>query len=190
MKEVWRYIKGYEGLYQVSSIGNVRSLERETRQGKGYYKREGKVLKPSIGKDGYLRVHLSKDGKKSTVDVHRLVAIAFIPNEEGLPCVNHKDENKTNNVIENLEWCSYSYNNRYGNGNTQRTNSKKETWKYKLMGAIEAYDKDGNFIALYRNLETASKILDIPKYRIKDCLEGKNKSVKGIVWKYFTNFAA
>lgn len=108
MQEIWKYIDGYDGKYQVSNLGRIRSLHRNTTLIKALSK----------DSDGYLVVTLSnaKIGKKSkTHKVHRLVAQAFIPNPDQLPEINHKDENKKNNVIDNLEWCTTQYNLTYGN---------------------------------------------------------------------------
>ena len=101
MKEIWKDIEGYEGLYQVSDLGNVKSLKTNKNL---YYSNS----------NGYYRVGLFKD-KRTMRAIHRLVAEAFIPNPNNYPCVNHKDCNKHNNCIENLEWCDYKYNNYYGN---------------------------------------------------------------------------
>lgn len=107
-KQYWKDIEGYEGLYQVSNTGKVRSLN---------YRRTGetKVLKPSTSKLGYKSVNLCKDGKNKGYLVHRLVALAFIPNPNNYPVVNHKDENPSNNTVWNLEWCTQEYNINYGN---------------------------------------------------------------------------
>ena len=102
--ETWKDIAGYEGLYQVSDFGEVRSL----KYGKT------RVLKTGKHRNGYLLVNLWKEGKRKHHYIHRLVAQAFIQNPNNLPCINHKDEDKTSNVVTNLEWCSYSYNNCYG----------------------------------------------------------------------------
>lgn len=109
--EIWKPIKDYEGLYQVSNLGRVKSLERIDSLG---HKRKEKIFKPRKDKYGYLRVSLWKDGKGKMVSIHRLVAIHFIPNPDNLPEVNHKDENKENNTLSNLEWCDRKYNNNYG----------------------------------------------------------------------------
>ena len=102
MKEIWKDIKGYEGLYQVSNLGNVRSMDRITRDGR---KIKGKNIKPHTnGNSRYLRVALCNNGKIKYENIHRLVAKAFIPNPENKPEVNHKDENPSNNFIDNLEW--------------------------------------------------------------------------------------
>lgn len=100
--EQWKPIEGFEDLYAVSSLGRVKNLVRE------------KFLKSANDKDGYLRVCLCRDGKRKMFLVHRLVSIAFLPNPEGLPEVNHKDEDKTNNCVNNLEWASRWYNMNYG----------------------------------------------------------------------------
>ena len=107
MQEIWRDNKDYEGLYQVSNLRRVKSLN---------YNRTGKerAIKKKKNKGGYLWVWLHKDGEKKHCLVHRLVVQAFIPNPDGLPQVNHIDEDKTNNCIENLEWCSQKYNNLFG----------------------------------------------------------------------------
>lgn len=116
--EVWKDIQGYEGLYQVSNLGRVRSLERITKRFNGFkiceYKDGNKILKLSKNNKGYLTIGLCKDGKEKKCKVHRLVAQAFIPNLYGLPQINHKDENKENNIVSNLEWCNNKYNSSYG----------------------------------------------------------------------------
>lgn len=107
-KQCWKEIPGYEGLYQVSNTGRVRSLNYN---GTG----KTKVLKQTTNKDRYKKVTLFKKGKCKTWRVHRLVALAFIPNPNNYPIINHKDENPSNNYYKNLEWCTYSYNTNYGN---------------------------------------------------------------------------
>ena len=115
MNEEWRPIEGYEGLYEVSNLGRVRSVDRYVKsKGESYWLRKGKMLSPAKDKNGYLKVNLSCNGKNNIIRVHRLVAEAFIPAIEGLSEVNHKDEDKTNNRVENLEWCDRKYNNNYG----------------------------------------------------------------------------
>lgn len=123
MKEIWKDIEGYEGKYQVSNLGRIKSLERKNSRGNQI--RE-KILKLIYDKDGYLLVNLYKNSKKKTYKVHRLVALAHIPNPNNYPQVNHKDENPSNNHISNLEWCTNKYNCNYG--------TKKERLSKKLKG--------------------------------------------------------
>ena len=111
MIEEWRKIVGYEGLYEVSSLGRVRSLDRYDERN---CFREGRILKLYTSRVGYLRVQLSLNSKKKMYLVHRLVAEAFIPNPDNLPEVNHLDEDKTNNRVENLEFCDRKYNINFG----------------------------------------------------------------------------
>lgn len=102
MMEEWRAVPGYEGLYEVSNMGNVRNVRRNT------------LLRLPKTNNGYIRIVLSKNGIKTGFQVHRIVAQAFLPNPDNLPQVNHKDEVKSNNCVDNLEWCSAKYNSNYG----------------------------------------------------------------------------
>ena len=102
--EKWKPVEGFEGLYEVSSLGRVKSF---------WFGKE-RIMKPQKDKDGYLFVYLCRDGKRKFFRIHRLVAAAFLPNPEGFEQVNHKDEVKSNNCVENLEWCSAKYNMNYG----------------------------------------------------------------------------
>lgn len=115
MNEEWRPIEGYEGLYEVSNTGQVRSLDMYVKSRYGNYRlHKGKVLSPAKDTNGYLTVLLSCNGKHKSIRVHRLVAQTFILNPDNLSEVNHKDEDKTNNSVENLEWCDRKYNINYG----------------------------------------------------------------------------
>ena len=111
MKEIWKDIPGYEGMYQVSNLGRVKSLGRASEIGRNL---KTKILKQTAEDKGYMKVGLRKNNKIRTVRVHRLVAEAFVGNPQGLPEVNHKDENKANNTYTNLEWCTTKYNCGYG----------------------------------------------------------------------------
>ena len=108
--EIWRPIEGYEGSYEVSNLGRVRSLDRIDTRG---WRHKGRICKQTKNKRGYLLVSLWWGNRGKNVLVHRLVASAFIPNPDGFPCVNHKDECPQNNRVENLEWCTLEYNIRY-----------------------------------------------------------------------------
>lgn len=124
--EVWKDIAGYEGLYQVSNKGNIYSVEREDSRGN---KCGGRTLKTTHNSKGYLKLDLSKNGIKKTRTVHRLVAQAFIPNQNNYLEINHKDENKTNNNVENLEWCTSKYNNNHGTAIKRRVQSNSKRIK-------------------------------------------------------------
>lgn len=100
-KIIWKDIKGYEGLYQVSNTGKIRNTKTKY------------ILKPVTQSNGYMKVCLTKNRVQKNKTIHRLVAETFIPNTNNLPCINHKDENKTNNNANNLEWCTQEYNTKY-----------------------------------------------------------------------------
>ena len=115
MQEIWKDVKGFEGFYQVSNLGRVRSLDRiAVSENRSTQKIKGAIKKVKVGKNGYYMVMFYKDSKYKCAYVHRLVAQAFIPNPDNLPQVNHKDEIRTNNCVDNLEWCDSKYNNNYG----------------------------------------------------------------------------
>ena len=115
MQEIWKDVKGFEGFYQVSNLGRVRSLDRiVVSENRSTQKIKGAIKKVKVGKNGYYMVMFYKDSKYKCAYVHRLVAQAFIPNPDNLPQVNHKDEIRTNNCVDNLEWCDSKYNNNYG----------------------------------------------------------------------------
>lgn len=129
---IWKQINGYEGLYEISNNGKVKSLSRYAKcvsHNKPITRLTSEhLLTPTIslrGKQGYPCVTLSKNGVYKRFLIHRLVAQAFIPNPNNLPCVNHKDENPLNNNVENLEWCTYAYNNCYGTRNKRISEAKK-----------------------------------------------------------------
>ena len=117
MMEEWKEIPGYEGLYEVSNKGNVRNVRRN------------KLLRLQKTNNGYIRVVLSKNRIKTGFQVHRLVALTFLPNPDNLPQVNHKDEDKTNNSVENLEWCNHNYNNTYGTRIERQSKSLTKNWR-------------------------------------------------------------
>lgn len=118
MTEIWKNIEGYEGKYQVSNLGQVKSMIGQE-----------KVLHPKKHRNGHLQIGLHKDKKRKTMYIHRLVAQAFIPNPDNLPCVNHKDENPSNNNVDNLEWCTQKYNCNYGTRVDRIMETKKQQYK-------------------------------------------------------------
>ena len=121
--EVWKEITGYEGLYMISDKGNVHSVERRDSMGR---KCGGRTLTPSYDKDGYLKVVLCKNGMMYHKRLHRLVAETFIPNPNNFPQVNHIDEVKDNNNVNNLEWCTSKYNNNHGTRNERRVQAQSK----------------------------------------------------------------
>lgn len=156
MGKVWKDIAGYEGYYQVSNLGRVKSL-----QTKAYshikkcaipVKRE-KILKPYPNTDKYLIVNLNKDGHRNCQKVHRLVAKAFIPNENNYPQVNHKDENKQNNCVENLEWCTNQYNFTYG--------TAKERMAKKRCKQVLQLSQTDEIIKKWNSVKEAAKDLKV-----------------------------
>ena len=129
--EKWKDINGFEDSYQISSFGRVRTKDRHLRASYGSSQfRKGKVLKGVKMPNGYLVVGLWKDNKSRNRYIHRLVAEHFLPNENNYPCVNHKDENRKNNNVSNLEWCTHEYNNNYGT----RKEKASKTMKGKFKG--------------------------------------------------------
>ena len=126
MPEIWKPVNGYEGIYEVSNLGRVKSLNVRTLSSSGkYYTRKERMLKIATRKDRYQYVILCNCGLTKMYTIHRLVAQAFIPNPDNLPCVNHKDENPSNNCVDNLEWCDQKYNSNYGNCKKKRSKKSK-----------------------------------------------------------------
>lgn len=167
MSEKWADIKGFEGLYQVSNLGRVKSLPRQ-----GTYATPH-ILVPSKDKNGYLHVGLLKNSIRKTKRVHRLVAEAFIDNPDKLPEINHKDENKQNNQVSNLEWCTRKYNVNYG--------SRTE----KTQKAVMQFNKAGVLVATYKGLNEIKRALKIKNVsNISNVCKGKRKSAYGYVWKF------
>lgn len=151
-EEIWRDIEGYEGLYQVSNLGRVKSLERIDEMGR---LRLGRILSPVIDRYGYLRVNLYKEGKRKTFQVHRLVGQAFIPNPEGLPQINHKDEDPSNDRADNLEWCSRSYNINYGTRNERQVQTRIRNGNAdpEMCGILNRDEKEYYRLYYQKNIE-------------------------------------
>lgn len=126
MEEIWRDIPDFKGYYQASNLGRIRSVTRKARVKilhNDFRTIKERIISPATTKDGYLKVSLSKNHKRYYFKVHRLIAITFIPNPNNYPVINHKDENKQNNCVDNLEWCSIKYNCNYGSRNKKISNT-------------------------------------------------------------------
>lgn len=175
INEIWRPIKGYEGLYEVSNLGRIKSLKRLVKKWDGYRTVPEKILTPRTNNRGYLRITLCKDGITKTFSPHRLVAEAFIPNPDNLPCVNHKDENPLNNVVSNLEWCTYSYNNSYGNRNNRIALSKSKP--------VLQYTLDGEFVREWVSTMECGRN-GFQQSSVASCCRGERNKHKDYIWKY------
>lgn len=171
MQEEWRAIKGWEDYYEVSNMGRVRSVGRVVKRGNDAYSVKSRIIK--IGMKN--TICLCKDGKPEYHLIHRLVAEAFIPNPENLPIINHKDENPLNNRADNLEWCTYSYNNSY---NDLRIRAAE-----KFRKPVLQYSKDGKFIREWSHAREAADTLGLSKRAIYECCAGRSKSSGGYIWK-------
>jgi hypothetical protein len=167
MEEIWKDIKGYEGLYQASNLGNIRSLKRFTTN--------GKVLKGVPDKDNYLKVTLSKNSIRKNHCIHRLIARTFLNNPNNLSIVNHKDENKQNNKVSNLEFCTVKYNNTYN-----EIHKRKGIKKRKKVIQI----KNNNIVQIWDSATIASQELKISRGNIVSVLTGKRNMAGGFSWKY------
>lgn len=172
MGEIWKDIPEFLGVYQVSNLGRVRSLDRINAQGRFAV---GKVLKSRIGKQGYPYVILKFGQKQRTLKVHRLVAKAFIENPYNFPMINHKDEDKTNNIVSNLEWCDAKYNVNYGGGIERAASKTREP--------VAQMDIDGRIIAIYPGFNVAQQKTGVSESKISMCCSGKRKSAGGFKWK-------
>lgn len=187
MEEVWKDIKGFEGRYQVSNLGRVRSLD--------WPRHRGRILKLMIGSRwGYYVAHLSHvDGYAKTCSVHRLVAMAFIPNPDNLPEINHKDENKLNNVVyfnpdgsidtehTNLEWCTGLYNLRYGT----RVERMQKLVNEPRMRPVNQYDFEGNLLKTYESLSEASRAIGVSTRTMSSiCGKSGAHSTHGFIFRY------
>lgn len=168
--EKWKKVKGYES-YEISTYGNIKSLKNNNI----------KILKPSKSNSGYLQIVLCKDGKTKNHFIHRLVAENFIENKNNYSEINHKDENKLNNHIDNLEWCTRLYNMNYGNVKSKISNSRK----IKVVKMM----KDGSVIKIYESIKAAAKENKVKETNIVKCCKNIKgyKMCGGYKWRYVVN---
>lgn len=175
MNEIWKDIVGYEGLYQISNLGNVKSLD---------YRRTGKerILKPVTDSVGYLHVVLCKNRKLKTFNIHRLVANAFLENPDHKSDVNHKDEDKTNNCVDNLEWMTRKENINYGTHNERVSRS---IINHKAISKLVLqFTKNGEFVKEWPSMHQIERELGFYNCNISQCCNGKRKTAHGYVWKF------
>ena len=177
--EIWKDIKDYEGLYQISNLGNIKSVTRKVKNKKyGTMIAKEKILKQNMSKAGYFTIGLCKNGKTKTTSVHRLVASTFILNPKNKPCINHLDNNPSNNNVKNLEWC------------TQKENIQHACKSGNMNGVpkkINQYDLEENFIKTWKSMQEASRNLKIPASNICYCCKGYSKysHAGGFIWRYY-----
>ena len=172
--EQWRMIPDYEGLYMVSNLGRVKSLNYN---GTG----QERIMKPTVYSGGYFRVKLWKNKIPKLYLVHRLVAQTFIQNPDNLPEINHKDENPANNRVENLEWCDRKYNINYGTRTEKyiRTNTNGKKSKQVVQNSL-----DGEAIKVWPSTSEIQRQLGFRSGNISNCCKGRQKTAYGFVWKY------
>ena len=173
--EIWKPKKDYEGLYEVSNLGRVKSLGN----GNSNNSKE-RILKPGKVRGGYLQIGLSKNREIKHFFIHRLVAEAFLPNPDNLPFINHKDEDKTNNSVENLEWCTREYNNNYG---TRTERASKTNINGKSSKQVLQFTLLGEFIREWPSTMECGRN-GFSQGHVAECCRGERKTHKGYIWKY------
>ena len=182
--EVWKDIEGYEGKYQISWYGRVKSLERMRSNGRGVCKVAERILKLTCLKthSGYWYVTLiTKKVKHKKHNIHRLVAEHFVPNPQKFSCVNHKDENTKNNIFLNLEWCTYAYNNEYG---TARQRAQETRLRKGISKTVGKFDSSGVLECVFQSLGNAAKTIGIDKSILSDYCRKNKKYKDGYLYRY------
>ena len=184
---VRKAVKGYEGYYEVDQFGRVFGLDRTITvvDGERTYEKPiaGRQLKQSMHDKGYKAVSLTKDGQTKQMFVHRIVAETFLPNPENLPMVNHKDEDKTNNFLENLEWCTAAYNRTYGNAIERHAKKLRGRESEKRVAVIQR-SLDGEFMNWHSSIKEAAKSVNGATSAISAVCKGRRKTAYGYRWEY------
>jgi alpha-N-acetylglucosamine transferase len=189
MKEIWKDIPDYEGLYQISNLGRVKSLDRITRNGNGNFTKKGRILKNIINNKGYYYVHLKKEGSNKKIYVHRLVAQAFIPNKNNKEEVNHIDCNPANNKVDNLEWVTHKENMGYMAklGHSNKTGKWLEKIRCNnIMNGKKVLQIDCNTKKIIKTFKTIQSVKEdgfLPS-SVCHCCKGIRKKHKGYIWRY------
>lgn len=182
MIEIWKDIPNYEGLYQVSNLGNVKSLDHYSSNGFTDILYKGRLLKQQKDKYGYLSVVLYKNGKYKRCKVHRLVALAFIENLYDMTEINHIDGNKKNNNVSNLEYSTRSLNNKHAYSIGLK--SPKLGTDNNLSKGIEQLDLNYRLIATWSSARDIARVLNIDDSSVIKCCKGKRKTTGGYLWRY------
>lgn len=186
MEEVWKPIPNFPK-YEVSNLGQVASLDYN-----GTGRRQ--IMKQKTTWQGYKDIKLFDKGKRHYFHVHQLVALTFIPNPNNLPCINHKDENKANNRVDNLEWCTYDYNNTYNDlakrrGLKMRGRERSQEHRVKLRisrnkgYSLRQYTMEGELIGEYYSTLHAQEVTGIRFSTIWACYKGRLKHAGGFIWR-------
>ena len=193
--EVWKDIPNYEGLYQVSNLGRVKSLGREKEFGIGRYKREPKILTPIKDGRGYYIVNLRKNNRPKVMLIHRLVAQVFIPNPNKFRCIDHINTIKSDNRAENLRWCTHSMNmrnpitkNRLDNLRQTYCNEpwyvEKQRRAQQTNKSVAKLDVDGNVLEIYYSISEAARQNNTSVQAVSRCCNGTVKTSNGYIWKF------
>lgn len=183
MTETWKDIEDYCGCYQVSNLGRIKSLDRLIWNGVKYIQILGRIKKTKTDVKGYEVVVLSKNGREKVVKVHRLVATAFIPNDMKLPQVNHRDGNKRNNCVDNLEWCT----NKENSDHAIRTGlANYETWMKSRQKKVAMLGSQGEVLQVFDSITDAAKSVGVNRGtgHISDVCNNKRMSAHGHKWSY------
>lgn len=187
MEEIWKDIEGYEGIYRVSTLGRIRSLDRTVeckyKNGLVYYKNlKGRIIKPAKGTSGYLGVGLARGGKVKSKMVHRFVAKAFIPIIKGKEEVNHINGDKHDNRVSNLEWVTPSENHIHAVKAGLHVSGKTDKRSKKVVQKT----LEGSVLRYFWGTREASRETGIPQSMISDCCRGRMKKTKGYIFEFVT----
>ena len=173
MEEIWKDIEGLSGKYQVSTLGRIKTFSRYP---------DGRILTQREDKDGYMMCHPFKNGKRIVLKVHHLVALAFIPNPSGHPQINHKDEDKTNNRVDNLEWCDCKYNCNYGTH--KKKLSEYAMFHGKKLRPVRQYSRTGVLVKEYISSRMAERATKIAHQNIVQACRIYHYTAGGFIWCY------
>ena len=186
--EIWLDIPGYKNIYQASNYGRIKSLRHEVLCSMGSRFVNERILRPYLDYHGYYRLELSFLGKRKKYFIHQLVALAFLPNPNNYKIINHKDGIKINNKPDNIEWCNYSYNEKYSYrvlGKKPNCPGKGKFGEHSSQSKpITQFTKSGIVVAHFVSLKSASDSIGALYTSIAKAAEGKRKTFKGFIWKY------